>query len=943
MTQPLPGVNQTSLEDLTAGGEAKTLEQSFADFNDQQQREMLAEQQRAADPASAPLSMTQQLERQYSNVHHAPGALQTVFTEGARGVFDAILAPGALAGLAAEGLGEASGAEWLRDFGRDLGEASSGKSLMQLMADTFADSPEIAPGTSQATPATRVARNFEEQERNWPLLSTLSRIAGQASVAVAGGVASAGTTAPKVLAGIAAAEGAAGGAQGAYENNASVRDIVASTILSGTIGAGLGYAGGRIADKASRAAPKADDIAKAFGAEAKRVGKNAFATVEEVGGVQAKRVVDALGGARDSIGRAIRNAGPNPAAREAAEATARQEVAESMASKVGGDVADWAVREPDALKKFARRADYLDRISADLADDFARVSQQTRPSLDFDLDVGRVTKVLTDDVDAPAAIGTLQQRINSAINSVPTESDEGAALAVRLREVAAELESVGRPAKGFSKTNRAVYKQGAADAMVRAHNLAREVAVKANTSQNPAVRAFSERVSQDLMSDLGSDVFGSAGELYRKAHVAEDALEGLSNSSALRDRLRKLNLQGELLEEVRERNGAWELALDARKQLTGKAPKESAKALKELESRVASAESVLTLDGKSTGRVLDFLGTKAGSGAGRATAWASSELGGDIVGVRLADRMVGMAAGGAIGGVPGMALGYLVGNYVAPYINRAVRPVLRSMGQVAGRQAARWSGAKAVEASGKFLGSGHISTGHAVAANVAQPQPKPRERKTPEQRQEQYKERMELLASFDSEQTPERTAQALTYFYDVSPDTLAGISADTTRRVQQLIADMPRPEPHLGGPAYETLSMQDLQKSEAMWEATMEPMSVFDDFERGIVDYTKVQYVWKQNPGLQEAVRAGFTDAFMNQMDDGTRAYLPPQYLAQIDFLTGANGTLHRTADRGFSMRMSQAFEETKQQRNKKPDPPMSASPMAKHKRTYTQKLMGRG
>src|SRR5688572_17127418 len=156
------------------------------------------------------------------------GRIKTIGAQAARGLMDAILAPGALVGMAAEGTGELTGIDALRDFGRDLGKASSGKELFRTVTEVAADSGS----------GNRVAKALDEQERAWPTLSTVSRLAGTAAVGLVGG---ATTVAPRALTGIAlaGAEGAAGGAQYAYEDDAPLRDVLSASLLGGIAGAGL--------------------------------------------------------------------------------------------------------------------------------------------------------------------------------------------------------------------------------------------------------------------------------------------------------------------------------------------------------------------------------------------------------------------------------------------------------------------------------------------------------------------------------------------------------------------------------------------------------------------------------------------------------------------------------------------------------------------------------
>jgi hypothetical protein len=98
-----------------------------------------------------------------------------------------------------------------------------------------------------------------------------------------------------------------------------------------------------------------------------------------------------------------------------------------------------------------------------------------------------------------------------------------------------------------------------------------------------------------------------------------------------------------------------------------------------------------------------------------------------------------------------------------------------------------------------------------------------------------------------------------------------------------------------------------------MWEATEKPMSVFDDFARGTVDYDKARYAWKQYPGLQRAAQAGFLDAVSSHLSEGERANMPDRMLTQIDFLLGFNGQLQSTVSREFVARIEALNEAEKE------------------------------
>jgi hypothetical protein len=208
-----------------------------------------ARQRRKAEEQSATDADAQQAALEAKH-----GKLGTAGIGIARGIIDAILAPGALHGMQAEALGTVSGVNWLRDYGRDVGEASNAQSLMSLMGEVFGPSQTPRPGESALTPGEIVRRGLEEQSKAWPLLSGVSRMAGMAipAIATAGtsglvsggssGLASAGTALGRIGAAAPGGglEGMSGGAQQAYEDARPLRDVLVSSLIGGTFGAGIG-------------------------------------------------------------------------------------------------------------------------------------------------------------------------------------------------------------------------------------------------------------------------------------------------------------------------------------------------------------------------------------------------------------------------------------------------------------------------------------------------------------------------------------------------------------------------------------------------------------------------------------------------------------------------------------------------------------------------------
>lgn len=865
--------------------------------------------------------------------------IEVAYTQATRGLIDAIVAPGALVGAAAEAAGAASGSDWLSDFGRGLGRSSSGQETMALAAELMGDDEVMAPGTSKQTASAAFKSNLRKQEEAWPLLSQVSRLAGQLTFAVAGSAAGGATSAGK-LALLGAFEGMEGGAQAAYEHNAPLTDVLSSVMLGGALGGAAGYGGGKLGEWGSRNMPKFGELAESVGKEAARQGRNAYATVDELGGVQAKKVFDTIMGAKDDIAKSVRAAGPNATAREVAESAARGDIAQKLASKVKGDVASWSAREPDAVTKFVRRSEYLDQISADLSQDVAATAA-ARPALDFDLDIGAVKKLM-DDADGALAMGTVKSRISSAMSGLPPTA-EADAFGVALREAAQNIEMGGLKKAGRSM--RHTYKDGAAVAMQEGHNLVRASEALIN-SGDEATRAFGQRIRTELTDDLSSEAFGTGGKVYGRSQVLTDPLAELADPKVLRERLKSLEMQGELLGELDKRNRIWEDAFSARKALSKEnTPKGSKAAIDLLTKRVAAAERVLTLDGKSTGRVIDLiesgaakLGAEATSGSTtRAATWVQDKLMG-----MAKDKLLGVVAGAGMGGgIPGMALGYMVSNYVAPMIGKSLTPLISK----AGRRAVAESVLPVAAKLGGSLAQGHVATAHEAYDKTHDKPAATAQKREPlliPDRQKRYRERIDQLNEFSDEQSADLAMQGMTYMHEAPPELTQQVAAEMNAKVGRLMQEIPKPKPHIGGAAYEVLSVQDLKRSEAMWDATFEPMGMFEQFDKGTVNYDRIEYTWKQYPGLKQAVQAGITDVLNAQLSGDQRARIPANVLTQWDYLGGFNGELQQMNSPQFSANVSELFAEAekKDQQKRQNAPPPSKSPMAAHQRTYSQKLM---
>lgn len=224
-------------------------------------------------------------------------------------------------------------------------------------------------------------------------------------------------------------------------------------------------------------------------------------------------------------------------------------------------------------------------------------------------------------------------------------------------------------------------------------------------------------------------------------------------------------------------------------------------------------------------------------------------------------------------------------------------------------------------------------TGRAIALGAI----KAAEQLTPKEQFAQYERRLETLAQATVQpDTDERTAA----INQAPSGARVAVTQAASQKVATLLKDMPKPKTDIHGTAYDSLSSEDIRLGNAMWEATMEPMSVFQDFARGDLDPDKVAYAWKQYPGLQKVAQLGVLDILQSQMTPEERSAVPDSMLTQLDFMLGFNGGLQGSVSFEFSQRMTQAFEAS-QKDSATPSPPNRGLSLPTSKPTMTQRLAG--
>ena len=166
------------------------------------------------------------------------------------------------------------------------------------------------------------------------------------------------------------------------------------------------------------------------------------------------------------------------------------------------------------------------------------------------------------------------------------------------------------------------------------------------------------------------------------------------------------------------------------------------------------------------------------------------------------------------------------------------------------------------------------------------------------------------------------------------------ISNGANDAIGMLLRDIPKPPSGPLGPAGpDALSADDLRLSNAMFEATVDPGSVFRDLASGYIDPDKASYAWKQYPGYQRACQAGIVDMISNDLTQEEREQLPENLLTQLDATFGFGGRLQETSDPMFAARMSEIFHAEQQKRPAPPQGGMLKLPGADP--TFTQRISG--
>jgi hypothetical protein len=871
----------------------------------------------------------------------------------------------------------ATGNEWLGDF------------LENTSLQTTLRSASYAQGGVEAE--AQFLRDQRAQQAEWPTLTALTRGAGQvAGTALslgAGGVQGLVQRGAPALtarlgsvgtgAAVGAAEGAGFGMLAPFEqpnDDAYSREaVLASGLLGGLLG-GIGGAAPALLGKGS------DKLRGVFG----RADDSALATVDDL---------------ERSVANKISDAGPNPVAmrdaamREGAKADAELiRKAGSMAPEDWERMADL----PD-LAKYAHRDVALEGATGALRREFddvvkgvKEVTEELRQApLKRELVAKNLAADFGDDVtkhtEAIAAAQTKASELREAFSGLQIPGADGMVRGSKT------VQSMGHTVANLESALAKV--DNAADAYIATDQARRELLklVPGLKNQTTSTLAHVAREGQELLEFAETQYRGLADHLFddsvwgrqgasqravnmgwvQDINESRYALRNLASETGrdiygrpqfsadpekIKSYLGGLGNQSLRDENFRRWIAASENLADQVKKGYELAPEQAARA-------TAVADSVKRL--KGTLDKAESIVSGANREHARLDATRAIGLG------RVGNMITGFAQDGIRGAVSGLA--FPGGRAAAVDMMKALREladaspgrvaeavattVESAMGANAPKSAAAASRmAQSVRASGmvppgadsrlaavrKALGVASEVTAKGLPSKLGGPLFESTRELTRAEQRERYERRREVLAqAVTNPAALQQAAQrALAPIMQANPALGASLMLDTAQRLNRLMEALPgRRQPSIiPSKVRDVVSDQELRTAEAYFQATADPLSVFEDFKNGQLNYEKAKFAREQYPELFNSAKAALLDILPKLEDD-----VSDNALTQLDLLLGMNGELDpalrpdflgRAAQLGVRMR---AEAEANQPR---PNSSATSERIAKAHETRTQKLM---
>jgi hypothetical protein len=843
------------------------------------------------------------------------GKLATTAAKFAEGALDLVTAPGSLWAASHEAQGkvvkELTGWGGLEEFARDVGEASTGKEALAALGF----------GLSGADLDTydKQKRDLDEQEKAWPMLSSVSKLAGQAALSMGvGGLAAApaGIVRTALAAG---AEGAAAGAQTAYAEGAPLRDVISSAVTGAALASFIGGGAAAVSKGASKSYELARDAFEGVDAEkfANERALKAFGPRSaDVRKLRTEEKVQQLG--RDARTYKLQ---------DGTKLIDRFDSAEDLAPKIaraveetGGELGALRQQVAEAGEAVDARA-FLKRVDEEI---IGPLRSSPSPQLQARGEKaaaeiaelrGRVQD-LDDSIARRIPESELNRRVETAEMDVLRAREEGAREAFRNVEMTRSrlLDARERLGSVRDKVDREAA-EGVLKEAESAFMKARDVA-----SKPPAAVAEAEARLVEARRALENPIKPAAPITYSDLLKQQRALKAVAYPD--KGPGQGITLTPEHATEVAQMERLLESTLEEHAEsVLSKADPKLAGRYKDVRRMTESFIKLRKLNEKA---IQMNLGNRAVSLTDYMTA---------LTGANLAGGPSGIVGGLAVAGLHKMArergsaflanlytegLDSVVGDTVAPAISMVMsvaKPVARTAIASTKQEAARQyeSGEHRKEAEpGRIAPLVHGATFASL---------------------KDYDDHVDALVRM--QQSMEDVTVGLERIPGVTPEFTSIVATESRKKIGTLLEDIPKPKPNPRGKAYESLSRSQLKLAADMWEATFDPMSIFDDFRDGVVSYDKVQYVWKQNPGLQIAMQAGVQDFLTMQMSDDEKVDIPDSALTQLDFLLGYEGQLQDSLAPGFSLTMSRAGQ---QQGADEDQQPM----VSQKTQTFTQRVASR-
>lgn len=312
----------------------------------------------------------------------------------------------------------------------------------------------------------------------------------------------------------------------------------------------------------------------------------------------------------------------------------------------------------------------------------------------------------------------------------------------------------------------------------------------------------------------------------------------------------------------------------------------------------------------------------------------------------LMSHVTGAGAGIVAGGVAGGPLGSLIGAMVLPAVQEAAKSMVRRVA-IATAKGAEKVGESGVRRVAKKLGDEYVQSISAksfgvgaAGAGLARSLFDSTRNKDQRERYEIYEARKEALGQLAS--NPARAEESMSRVLGNMPSqrpTMAGLtSMEMMGKVRALRDEWPGTTElsPVAAKRQTTASIQDVKKSEALWEATVDPGSVFTDWQRGDLDYDKVEFSQKLYPEMWNLYRAAVMDQLSSLPAD---AQIDDNQLAQLDMLFGFNGSLSPDVSPAFSARVTEYAAELAQQNQPGPQRQLD---LPTSRATFTQRIGGR-